>query len=62
MDKMKTTDRLRKILKIQKENNIFSKRLERVKPVFSVKGCEEWYKHHILFKEVVILFLNSVIL
>ena len=39
------------ILKRQKENEHFLKRIERAVPQYSMKKCNDWYQHHVHFKE-----------
>lgn len=48
--KLKHDGRVRRIVKIQKENEYFMKRIERVQPMYSLKDTKEWYKHHQNFK------------
>lgn len=43
--------RQKKLLKIQKENENLLKRIERTKPAYTLKSCQDWYKHHIRFKQ-----------
>jgi hypothetical protein len=48
--KLKEHGRLVNMIKIQKDNELFLRRLEKAKPQYTLKHCQEWYKHHELFK------------
>ena len=51
LKKLKDHGRMVNVLKTQKENEHFLKRIERAVPQYSIKKCKEWYKHHEMFKE-----------
>ena len=51
MDRLKRGDRERKILLIQKENEHLHARLQKASAEYTMKKCNEWYKHHELFKK-----------
>lgn len=51
MDRLKRGDRERKILLIQKENEHLHARLQKASAEYTMKKCNEWYKHHALFKK-----------
>jgi hypothetical protein len=48
--KLKEHGRLVQMIKIQKENEHFLKRLEKANPQYTLKNCHEWYRHHERFK------------
>lgn len=50
LKKLKEHGRLVQMIKIQKENELFLKRLEKAHPQYTIKGCKEWYRHHERFK------------
>jgi hypothetical protein len=50
LKKLKEHGRLVHLLKIQKENEYLLRRIERARPEYTKKKCEDWYKHHELFK------------
>ena len=50
LKKLKEHGRLVQLLKIQKENEYLLRRIERARPEYTKKKCDDWYKHHELFK------------
>jgi hypothetical protein len=48
--KLKEHGRLVNMLKIQRENELFLKRLEKANPQYTLKACKDWYRHHERFK------------
>lgn len=50
LKRLKEHGRLIQLLKIQKENEYLLRRIERAKPEYTKKKCDNWYKHHELFK------------
>jgi len=48
--KLKEHGRLVNLVKIQKENELLLRRLEKAKPQYTLKKCKDWYKHHELYK------------
>lgn len=48
--KLKEHGRLVNVMRIQKENEYFLQRIEKVQPLYTKKKCAEWYRHHELFK------------
>lgn len=54
--RLREQDRLRKILRIQKDNEHMLKRIERARPEYTLKSMKDWYKYHIHFKEGRLVF------
>lgn len=48
--KLKEHGRLVQMIRIQKENELFLKRLEKANPQYTLKNCKDWYRHHERFK------------
>jgi hypothetical protein len=48
---IKEAHRVKNLLQIQKDNEIILQRIEKAKPIYTLKGMKEWYKPHILYKE-----------
>jgi hypothetical protein len=44
-------DRRRQQEKIQRENESFMQRIEKTRPEYTLKSCQDWYKHHERFKK-----------
>lgn len=51
LTKLKKHGRLVNLVKIQKENEYMLRRLEKTKPLYTLKECKDWYKHHELYKQ-----------
>jgi hypothetical protein len=49
--RLKEATRIRKVIIIQRENEMFQKRLERARPEYTNKSIKEWYQHHESFKD-----------
>lgn len=49
--RLKEAGRLRKVMQIQRENELMMQRIERARPEYTLKSIKEWYKHHEFFKE-----------
>lgn len=49
--RLKEQDRMRRTLKIQKDNEHLLSRIERARPALTCKEMKDWYDHHIFFKE-----------
>lgn len=59
MKRLKESDRQRKLLRIQKENEYMHSRIERTRAEYTIEKCNEWYKHHELFKRGRCVRLNE---
>ena len=47
---LKESNRVRKLIMIQRENEEMMRRMEKARPQYSMKACREWYHHHEMFK------------
>lgn len=49
--RLKEASRLRKVVKIRRENEMLLHRIERARPEYTIKSIRDWYKHHENFKD-----------
>lgn len=51
LKKLRESDRIHRVMKIQKENEYLLKRIEKAQTEFSRKKMQQWYSYHQMFKD-----------